>query len=117
MANLEDLGEVISTDTLIVGGGISGLVAAIKAKENPVDVLVVDEATIGWAGEAPKTGGILWIIAPEDNLDNFVEHQVRNKGDYLNDRNCYMHIPGNLWGRSSNLRSGESRLKRMLMGN
>ena len=41
MAKLEDLGEVISTDVLIVGGGIGGLVAAIKAKEESpkVDVL------------------------------------------------------------------------------
>ena len=32
MAKLEDLGEVISTDLLIVGGGIGGLVATIRAK-------------------------------------------------------------------------------------
>ena len=33
MANLEDIGEVISTGVLIVGGGIGGLVTAVKAKE------------------------------------------------------------------------------------
>jgi len=65
------LGEVISTDVLIVGGGISGVVAAIKARENPVDVLILDKATIGYAGNAPKTGGILWVLAPEDDLDKF----------------------------------------------
>ena len=43
MAKLGDLGEVISTDLLIVGGGISGLVAAIKAKEESpeVDILII----------------------------------------------------------------------------
>lgn len=55
MANLEDLGEVISTDVLIVGGGIAGLCAAIRVKEesqNP-DVLLMDKATIGWSGASP----------------------------------------------------------------
>jgi esterase/lipase len=33
MANLEDLGEVISTDVLVVGGGIGGSVAGISVKE------------------------------------------------------------------------------------
>jgi succinate dehydrogenase/fumarate reductase flavoprotein subunit len=33
MARIEDLGDVVSTDLLIVGGGLGGLVAAIKAKE------------------------------------------------------------------------------------
>ena len=88
MANLEDLGEVISTDVLIVGGGIGGIAAAIKAKEESpeVDVLVVDKATIGWAGKAGKGGGVLWLIAPGDDLDKFVEHHVRNIGCYLNDQ-------------------------------
>ena len=49
MANLEDMGDVVSTDVLIIGGGIGGLVAAIKAKEESpgVDILLVDKQTIG----------------------------------------------------------------------
>jgi succinate dehydrogenase / fumarate reductase flavoprotein subunit len=88
VASLEDLGEVISTDVLIVGGGIGGIAAAIKAKEESpeADVLVVDKATIGWAGKVPKTMGALWLIAPGDDLDKFVEYHVRNVGCYLNDQ-------------------------------
>ena len=88
MASLEDMGDVVSTDVLVIGGGIGGLVAAIKAKEESpgVDILLVDKQTIGWSGKAPKTGGVLWLIAPEDDLDDFLEYQVRNIGDYLNDQ-------------------------------
>ena len=50
LATIEDLGEVISTDVLVIGGGIGGLVTAVKAKEeNPdTDVLIVEKQTTGW---------------------------------------------------------------------
>jgi succinate dehydrogenase / fumarate reductase flavoprotein subunit len=88
MAKIEDLGEVISSDVLIVGGGIAGLVAAIKAKEKSpkVDVLLVDKQTVGWAGKATKVGAVISLLGPEDDADKFVEFQVRNHGVYLNDQ-------------------------------
>jgi len=88
MANIEDLGEVISTDLLIVGGGFGGLSAAIKAKEEfpDIDVLIVDKQTIGYAGKAAKGGGILWVLGTEDDLEEFVELHVKEIGDYLNDQ-------------------------------
>ena len=89
MANIEDLGEVISTDVLIVGGGISGLAGAIKAKEesSKVEVLLVDKQTVGWAGKAPKGGGGYFIALGErDDVNEFVEYHVRNLGCYLNDQ-------------------------------
>lgn len=88
MATLEDLGEVVSTDVLIIGGGIGGLGLAIKAKEaNPnVDVLIVEKQTVGWAGKATKIGGILAFLGPNDNADKFMDFQVRNSGFYLNDQ-------------------------------
>jgi succinate dehydrogenase / fumarate reductase flavoprotein subunit len=88
LTSLEELGEVVSTDLLIVGGGIGGLVAAIRAKEEcpDVDVLMVDKQTIGWAGKATKIGGFLAFLAPGDNVDKFVDFQVSSAGFYLNDQ-------------------------------
>ena len=79
-------GQTLTTDVLIIGGGLSGMVTALKAKEEGIDVLVVDRATIGWAGQATKAGNGLWVMAPGDNIDEFVEFHTRNLGEYLNDQ-------------------------------
>jgi succinate dehydrogenase/fumarate reductase flavoprotein subunit len=88
LATIEDLGVIISTDILIIGGGIGGLVAAVKAKgENPeADVLIVEKQTTGWAGKATKIGGILAFLGPNNNGDKFLDFQVRSSGFYLNDQ-------------------------------
>ncbi len=88
MVNTRDLGEVVSTDLLIIGGGIGGLATAVKAKEeNPnIDVLIVEKQTAGWAGKATKIGGILAFLGPNDNADKFLDFQVRTSGFYLNDQ-------------------------------
>jgi succinate dehydrogenase / fumarate reductase flavoprotein subunit len=88
MVKLKDVGEVLSTDVLIVGGGIGGLAAAIKVKEeNPEsEILIVEKQTTGWAGKATKIGGILAFLGPINNADKFVDFQVRTSGIYLNDQ-------------------------------
>lgn len=53
MKQLSTIAEVIATDVLIIGGGISGLLASIKAKDAVGKVLVVDKGGIGWAGQVP----------------------------------------------------------------
>jgi succinate dehydrogenase/fumarate reductase flavoprotein subunit len=40
--------KVIETDVLVIGGGQAGLFAAIKAKEQGVDITLVDK---GYAGK------------------------------------------------------------------
>lgn len=96
MANIEDLNEVISADVLVVGGGIGGLVTAVKAKETKSEatVLVVEKQTAGWAGKATKIGGILAFLGTQNNADIFIDFQVRNSGFYLNDQDLltkYVH--------------------------
>ncbi len=88
MANINDSVETITTDIIIVGGGVGGLVAAVKTKEeNPnLDVTIVEKQTIGWAGKATKIGGILAFLSPNNNADKFMDFQVRNSGYYLNDQ-------------------------------
>lgn len=88
MAKLKNLGDVLSADVLIAGGGIGGLAAAIKVKEeNPeCDVLIVEKQTTGWAGKATKIGGILAFLGPNNDADKFIDFQVRTSGIYLNDQ-------------------------------
>lgn len=76
------------TDVLIIGGGFGGLAAAIRVKElSPeTNVLVVDKQTIGWGGKANKGAGVLWVLAPGDDIDAFVDYHVKNIGIYLNDQ-------------------------------
>ena len=93
---LERLGEVVTTDVLIVGGGVSGLAAAIKVKEAEagLDVLIAEKQTTGWAGKATKIGGFLAFLRPGDNPDRFIDYQVRFCGFYLNDQRAltkYVH--------------------------
>jgi len=80
----------ISTDLLIVGGGIAGLSSAITAKETApeLDVLVVDRATAssGYAGKSARTAGLLSFVTPEDDPEEFVRYCLDNIGYYLNDQ-------------------------------
>ena len=66
------------TDVLIIGGGFGGLSAAIRIKElSPeTSVLMVDKQTIGWGGKANKGAGVLWVLAPGDDIDAFVDYVV-----------------------------------------
>jgi succinate dehydrogenase/fumarate reductase flavoprotein subunit len=76
------------TDVLIIGGGFGGLSAAIRIKElSPeTSVLLVDKQTIGWGGKANKGAGVLWVLAPGDDVDAFVDFHVKNIGACLNDQ-------------------------------
>jgi len=49
---LDEIAEVISTDVLILGGGLAGCMAAMKAREHGVDVVIVDKEAIRRSGDA-----------------------------------------------------------------
>jgi len=84
MRRIDELGEVITTDVLVIGGGLGGMLAAIKAKDKGVDVLVADKGGIGWAGQMPSTGGYVMFLSP-DCVDEWFKWMV-DSGKYLNDQ-------------------------------
>jgi len=83
-------------DVLIVGGGLAGLVAAIKIKEEQgdLDVLVVDKGGIGWAGQTPVGGGLTIYVAA-DTVDEFVQDIV-DKGQGLANREWLYNFTSNI---------------------
>lgn len=100
MATLESLGTVLTTDVLVVGGGIAGLSAAISAKEAAPDVtvLVVDKCAPGFGGKANKGGGNLAFLAPEDSLEEMLRFRVEQVGCYLEDQELLRDFLSGMYG-------------------
>ncbi len=89
MASVKDYGELYTSDILIVGGGMSGLVTAIRAKENDpsLDILVVDKGIIGWNGQATKAGnGIRATSKHPDGVMNALKYLVHAHTPFMNDQ-------------------------------
>lgn len=95
----------LSADVLIIGGGFGGLAAAIRIKELSPDasVLLVDKQTIGWGGKANKGAGVLWVLAPGDDIEAFVDFHVKNIGIYLNDQDLLYAMARESYGAAQKL--------------
>jgi succinate dehydrogenase / fumarate reductase flavoprotein subunit len=102
--NIEDP-ATYSADVLILGGGFGGLSAAIRIKElaPETSVLLVDKQTIGWGGKANKGAGVLWVLAPGDDIDAFVDFHVKNIGIYLNDQDLLYAMARESYGAAQKL--------------
>jgi succinate dehydrogenase/fumarate reductase flavoprotein subunit len=94
-----------NSDVLIIGGGFGGLAAAIRIKELSPEssVLLVDKQTIGWGGKANKGAGVLWVLAPGDDIDAFVDFHVNNIGMYLNDQDLLYAMARESYGAAQKL--------------
>ncbi|MGM9607539.1 MAG: FAD-dependent oxidoreductase [Oscillospiraceae bacterium] len=77
--------ELIKTDVLVVGGGIAGCFAAIKAKEKGADVTLVDKGTVGKAGQTPHCNTFAAFNPEVHDIEQWM-HVCNTTGDYLNDR-------------------------------
>jgi succinate dehydrogenase/fumarate reductase flavoprotein subunit len=77
MENCENLGRVVECDVLVIGGGVTGLWCAIKAKEQVDRVLIVDKGPRDWGGQAAMSGGaMVGVVPPDDSTEAFLEDFV-----------------------------------------
>jgi len=78
--------EVFETDVLIIGGGIAGVFAAIQARENGVDVILVDKGTVGKSGLSPWFGAYSVFDESVGATKKQYVDSVSKAGEYLANR-------------------------------
>ena len=98
--------NVINTGVLVIGGGMAGCFAAIKAKEKGVDVTIVDKGYIGKSGATHISEGGFIIFNPEwgHNLDAWV-NQISKRSEYVNNREWGEIVLNNSYQRYQDLAS------------
>jgi succinate dehydrogenase/fumarate reductase flavoprotein subunit len=77
----------LTTDVLVIGGGMAGMVAAIKAKERGLDVTLTDKAYVGKAGSTHFAEGD--IVCFRESLGHKMQEWleiISKRCEYLNDR-------------------------------
>jgi len=78
--------KIIETDLLIIGGGIAGCFASIKAKEKGVDVVLVDKGYLGRSGQTPFTGTFSVFHADwGHDFASWMDY-INRTGEYINNR-------------------------------
>ena len=63
----------IKSDVLIIGGGIAGAFASMRAKERSSNVLLIDKAFFGRGGASALASGAYMTYLPEDSLEQWVK--------------------------------------------
>ena len=62
-----EIQEVVG-DVLIVGGGMAATMAAVEARRQGLDVVIVDKGKLGLSGSSPRCGGAGndWALLPPE---------------------------------------------------
>lgn len=71
-------------DVLIIGSGIAGLSAAIKAKENGKNVLVVSKQAITVSSSVQAQGGINISLDSKDSISSHIEDTYKSSHNLAN---------------------------------
>ena len=98
------LEKVIETDVLVIGGGIAGIFAAIKARQKRLDVTLVDKGYVGKSGSSAFAGGYFALFNPEwgHNLYSWLD-QISKTGEYINNREWSDIVLKDSYGRYQDL--------------
>ncbi|QSH42064.1 FAD-binding protein [Lentisphaerota bacterium ZTH] len=76
--------ETFKTDVLVIGGGMAGLLTAIKARQQQVEVILVDKAYAGKSGQSPYADSLCPFNRKwGHNLEKWL-HAVNVSGEYIN---------------------------------
>lgn len=66
----------IRTDVLVVGGGIAGILAAIAARLEGADVVILSKSTAGRGGESVMAAGVYLGFEEGDDLEEWIKESI-----------------------------------------
>ncbi len=101
----------IETDVLVIGGGLAGCTAAIKASDADVDVTIADKAHITRSGQNGSGTDHIWAWAPEVHgkmgwtLEDLVEDHVQGQADGFINREVFYRVAVESYNRVLDLES------------
>jgi succinate dehydrogenase/fumarate reductase flavoprotein subunit len=106
----------LETDVLVIGGGMAGCFAAVKAREKGCDVTLVDKGGVGRSGGTPWVTGIA-IFNPKwgHDLEEWIAFCLRN-GEYMVNRTWLEMMLKDSFARYEDLSSWGLRFCRTLRG-
>ena len=103
---LKELGdrEEIKSDVLVIGGGFGGLWSAIRAAECKSSVTLVDKSFAGKAGHSYFASGLMMVMLPDDDLNEYVSDVVAGN-EWLVDQEMVAAVFENSYRRLKDMES------------
>ncbi|MBI4317973.1 MAG: FAD-binding protein [Chloroflexi bacterium] len=78
-------GKTVKADVLVIGGGLAGTWAAVRAADFTDNVVLVDKAQVSRSGASTSAAGVMLAPMPGDDLQAWLEELVE-RGDFLADQ-------------------------------
>ena len=76
----------LDSDILVIGGGIAGLMAAIRARELGAEVLVIEKGNTTFSGAGRAGNDHFWAYIPEyhgPDMESFLKESMRTQLGYM----------------------------------
>jgi succinate dehydrogenase/fumarate reductase flavoprotein subunit len=103
MTNQSNPETVFETDVLVIGGGLAGIFAAVKAREQGVDVTLVSKGKIGRSGMTPWANTTFVVTPDWENKIGKVIDQAHVGGEYINNRDWTKRVADESYARFQDL--------------
>lgn len=97
MADLLADSLTLDTDVLIIGGGPAGTWAALQARQQGADVVLVDKGYCGTSGATAPSGTGVWYVAPEPEARAKAKASREALGGYLADHHWMDRVLEQTW--------------------
>ncbi|MBI4319583.1 MAG: FAD-binding protein [Chloroflexi bacterium] len=81
----DESNNVMRADVLIIGGGLAGTWAALRAADFVDNVVLVDKARVSRSGCSTSAAGVMLAPLPGDDLQVWLR-EIVERGDFLNDQ-------------------------------